>query len=68
MRVVAEGVETLEQARFLVAHSCRHVQGYLFGRPMPVGELAPVIMKDVRNATVPAGTADGAAGARKAVA
>ncbi|UZE22398.1 EAL domain-containing protein [Pseudomonas sp. B21-056] len=33
--VVAEGVETQEQADYLMTHSCRRVQGYLFGKPMP---------------------------------
>lgn len=37
--VVAEGVETEAQHYFLGAvHGCQYLQGYLFGRPMPVGE------------------------------
>ncbi|WP_162901271.1 GGDEF domain-containing protein [Breoghania sp. L-A4] len=31
---VAEGVETPEQLAFVTSHGCRHVQGFLFGRPM----------------------------------
>jgi diguanylate cyclase (GGDEF)-like protein/PAS domain S-box-containing protein len=34
--VVAEGVETVEQAEFLRANSCSYLQGYLLGRPMAV--------------------------------
>jgi diguanylate cyclase (GGDEF)-like protein len=34
MSVVAEGVETAEQARFLKATGCHELQGYLLGRPM----------------------------------
>jgi EAL domain-containing protein (putative c-di-GMP-specific phosphodiesterase class I) len=34
MQVVAEGVETADQARLLKAAGCDMVQGYLFGRPM----------------------------------
>ncbi|GGC10918.1 putative bifunctional diguanylate cyclase/phosphodiesterase [Cellulomonas carbonis] len=34
--VVAEGVETAEQLAALRAAGCRHVQGYLLGRPAPL--------------------------------
>ena len=33
--VIAEGVETREQADWLEAHKCPHAQGYLYGRPAP---------------------------------
>jgi len=36
LRVVAEGIETAEQADFLGAHGRPHLQGYLFHRPMPL--------------------------------
>ena len=39
IRVVAEGVETVEQRQFLVRHECDEGQGYLFGRPMPRSEI-----------------------------
>jgi len=35
LRVVAEGVETLPQRRFLEALGCDVLQGYLFSQPMP---------------------------------
>ncbi len=36
MQVLAEGVETEAQARYLIAHGCHLLQGYHFGRPMPL--------------------------------
>ena len=40
LRVVAEGVETPDQARRLAELGCAWVQGYLYARPTPVSELA----------------------------
>ena len=41
--VIAEGVETLEEYRWLVAQGIRYYQGYLFGRPTFERLEAPVI-------------------------
>jgi len=41
--VVAEGVETEEQATFLKLLRCEQAQGFLFARPMPAAELAKLL-------------------------
>jgi EAL domain-containing protein (putative c-di-GMP-specific phosphodiesterase class I) len=38
--VVAEGVETEEQLRFLANEQCSEIQGYFVGRPKPIEEYA----------------------------
>lgn len=39
MQVHAEGIEQVDQARFLLEQQCDLGQGYWFGRPMPASEL-----------------------------
>ncbi|NNJ93168.1 MAG: EAL domain-containing protein, partial [Halobacteria archaeon] len=46
MTVIAEGVETVEQRTFLAKHDCDVMQGYLFSRPKPAGEIEPLLLSD----------------------
>ena len=43
LRVVAEGVETLEQLTFLQSHECDEAQGYYFSRPVPPEQFANLL-------------------------
>jgi len=43
MKLIAEGVETVEQKEFLVQNGCPNIQGYLFARPMPSDEVVSLI-------------------------
>ena len=43
MSIVAEGVETLEQLGFLAEAGCDSVQGYLLGKPAPIGQYAALV-------------------------
>jgi diguanylate cyclase (GGDEF)-like protein/PAS domain S-box-containing protein len=41
--VVAEGVETKEQLKFLADESCDEIQGYFIGRPKPIADYVDLI-------------------------
>jgi diguanylate cyclase (GGDEF)-like protein len=43
LRLVAEGVETHEQYHFLTSNGAHVIQGYLFSKPVPAAELAPLL-------------------------
>jgi len=45
MSVVAEGVETPEQAAFLRSAGCDRLQGFLFGRPVPAAQIEPKLLQ-----------------------
>ena len=41
--VIAEGVETLKQADFLLSIGCNYIQGYLYSRPLPEEQYVELI-------------------------
>lgn len=49
LRVIAEGVETLEQLNFLRDRQCDEKQGYLISRPVPPDEIS-LLLKSIRTA------------------
>ncbi len=45
LKVIAEGVETVDQLAFLKAHKCDMLQGYLFSKPVPAEEFEALLKK-----------------------
>jgi len=45
LKVVAEGVETVEQVEFLQMNNCDEIQGYYFSRPLPVEQFEKLFLE-----------------------
>ncbi|MDN4494330.1 EAL domain-containing protein [Ureibacillus aquaedulcis] len=48
LEVIAEGVETKEQAAFLYDLKCNEAQGYYFGKPMPLYDIEELLFGNKR--------------------
>lgn len=46
--VIAEGVETEAQLRYLCAHHCDEMQGFHFSKPLPAAEFAALLAANTR--------------------
>lgn len=44
IKVIAEGIETQQQADYLLSQGCDEGQGYLFARPLPVEEIDKLLV------------------------
>jgi diguanylate cyclase (GGDEF)-like protein/PAS domain S-box-containing protein len=47
LQVIAEGIEDLDQADWLLRHGCAMAQGYAFGRPAPLPSAADVLIGEL---------------------
>jgi EAL domain-containing protein (putative c-di-GMP-specific phosphodiesterase class I) len=45
LKVIAEGVETLEGLAFLKAQECDEAQGYYFSKPIPPAQFAQLLIE-----------------------
>jgi diguanylate cyclase (GGDEF)-like protein len=43
LKIVAEGIETVEELDYLKAHQCKYFQGYFFARPVPFDQFSESI-------------------------
>jgi EAL domain-containing protein (putative c-di-GMP-specific phosphodiesterase class I) len=52
LTVVAQGVETREQAEFLRANACDELQGFYFNKPMPASQFTALLQVKQADATL----------------
>ena len=49
LEVIAEGVESAEQRKFLLDHGCALYQGYFFSRPVPILQFDALLESEIAN-------------------
>jgi EAL domain-containing protein (putative c-di-GMP-specific phosphodiesterase class I) len=47
LEVIAEGIETVEQKKFLIEGQCDFGQGFLFSKAVPAHEFEPMLLAQV---------------------
>src|SRR5690348_10216610 len=50
LQVIAEGIEDLDQADWLLRHGCAMAQGFAFGRPAPLPSPAEMLIQEITDA------------------
>ena len=45
LKLIAEGVETLEQKNFLLENGCTNIQGYFYSKPLPIDDITLLLKK-----------------------
>lgn len=54
LKVVAQGVETIDQVKFLRAQGCNRIQGHFVGKPLPADKFASCMRRSDVSVPVPA--------------
>jgi CheY-like chemotaxis protein len=57
LKVIAEGVETEGQMRYMYRHGCDEMQGYYYSRPLPASNFERLVLED-RCLSLPSNTAE----------
>ncbi|MFP5408901.1 MAG: EAL domain-containing protein [Gammaproteobacteria bacterium] len=58
LKVIAEGVETKGQARFLKLLKCNEIQGYLYSKPLPFEQITALLESPPENVVPPVPLSD----------